>query len=322
MVQTVQLDGLEAWAAHFLDDELWVFFRSPAHKCRAWGRVHRHTAVHLLACIDPNGCTPVATEAFCACLRPQRSTWKAMSNAPLVRLSAAESAACVRGSDTCAQRCSLVSQKSSTTPRVVLTCREGWTEQDAALRGQTARARGLETESFPHCPLRGLRPPSNCGCPAVAFHRKSSTSLSCRRDRSPWFACSENHKDSAVAVCFLVVDALFCRSCFLCPLLFSTATHGSDSAEFVEVPLRSSFLVVDVAVFMQRQVVSRQSSPLSQFIARVSGYFSRSRDGYAQFQLCMPGLAAMRGSLLQFCSIFRPPSFWTLRPRVAGTPGV
>ena len=28
MVQTVQL-GVEAWAAHFLDDELWVFFRVP-----------------------------------------------------------------------------------------------------------------------------------------------------------------------------------------------------------------------------------------------------------------------------------------------------
>ena len=30
-------------------------------------------------------------------------------------------------------------------------------------------------------------------------------------------------------------------------------------------------------------------------------------------------LAAMKGSLLQFCSIFRRPSIWTLRPRVAGT---
>ena len=51
-----------------------------------------------------------------------------MSNAPLERLSAAESAACVRGSGTCAQRCSWFSQKSSTTPRVVLTCRRksGW----------------------------------------------------------------------------------------------------------------------------------------------------------------------------------------------------
>ena len=33
-------------------------------------------------------------------------------------------------------------------------------EQDAALRGQTARVRGQGMESFPHCPLRDLRPPS------------------------------------------------------------------------------------------------------------------------------------------------------------------
>ena len=85
-------------------------------------------------------------------------------------------------------------------------------------------------------------------------------------------ACSENHRDSVVAACFLVVDALFCRSCLLCPLLFSTGAHGSDSAEFVEFP---QSLVVDVAVFMQRQVVSRQSSPQTQFIAGVSGHFSR-----------------------------------------------
>ena len=31
-------------------------------------------------------------------------------------------------------------------------------EQDAALRQQTARVRGLGMESYPHCPLRGLRP--------------------------------------------------------------------------------------------------------------------------------------------------------------------
>ena len=44
-------------------------------------------------------------------------------------------------------------------------------------------------------------------------------------------ACLEDHGDSAVAVCFLVVAALFCRSCLLCPLLFSTGAHGPDSAE-------------------------------------------------------------------------------------------
>ena len=45
MVQTVQLDGPEVWAAHYFDDELWVFFLGPAHRCRAGGRVHRDTAL-------------------------------------------------------------------------------------------------------------------------------------------------------------------------------------------------------------------------------------------------------------------------------------
>ena len=36
--------GLEAWAAHFLGVELWVFLRGLAHRCRAGGRVHRDTA--------------------------------------------------------------------------------------------------------------------------------------------------------------------------------------------------------------------------------------------------------------------------------------
>ena len=36
-------------------------------------------------------------------------------------------------------------------------------EQHGALRGEKARARGLEMESFPRCPLRGLRRPSPSG---------------------------------------------------------------------------------------------------------------------------------------------------------------
>ena len=38
-----------------------------------------------------------------------------------------------------------------------------WMEQDAASRGQTARARELEMESFPNCLVRGLRLPSPSG---------------------------------------------------------------------------------------------------------------------------------------------------------------
>ena len=68
--------------------------------------------------------------------------------------------------------------------------------------------------------------------------------------------------------------------------------------------------------------------PQTQFIAGVCGHFpSKQRQVRTVAAVlgrpCLAGMvAAMRGSLLQFCSIFRPPSIWTLRPRVAGTPGV
>ena len=65
------------------------------------------------------------------------------------------------------------------------------------------------------------------------------------------------------------------------------------------------FVMVDVAVFMQRQV------PAVLCAGWASGSFIDISD------------ERVRGCiLLQFCSMFRPPSIWTLRPRVAGTPGV
>ena len=45
------------------------------------------------------------------------------------------------------------------------------------------------------------------------------------------FTCLFDHRDSAVAVCFLVVAALLCRSCLLCPLFTTTGAHGPDSSE-------------------------------------------------------------------------------------------
>ena len=60
--------------------------------------------------------------------------------------------------------------------------------------------------------------------------------------------------------------------------------------------------------------------PQFQFIARAGG---RSSSQQMDSRLsALAGLAAMKGGLLQFCGIFLPPSIWTLRPRVAGTPGV
>ena len=61
------------------------------------------------------------------------------------------------------------------------------------------------------------------------------------------------------------------------------------------------------------ETVATVEVPHFQFIAGAGGRFrSQQRVGM---------VAALRDSLLQFCSIFRPPSIWTLRPRVAGTPG-
>ena len=51
-----------------------------------------------------------------------------------------------------------------------------------------------------------------------------------------------------------------------------------------------------------------------QFIAGAGGHFSFATEGRHG--------GSVEGCVLQFCSIFRPPSIWTLRPRVAGTPGV
>ena len=81
-------------------------------------------------------------------------------------------------------------------------------------------------------------------------------------------------------------------------------------------------MVYDMAQFIgsygrtcdHAETVATVEVPQIQFIARAGGHFrSQQRVGM---------VAARRGGLLQFCSIFRPPSIWTLRPRVAGTPGV
>ena len=45
-----------------------------------------------------------------------------------------------------------------------------WIEQHAVVRGEKARVWGLEMESFPHCPLRGLSPPSPSGELASLAH--------------------------------------------------------------------------------------------------------------------------------------------------------
>ena len=98
----------------------------------------------------------------------------------------------------------------------------------------------------------------------------------------------------------------------------------------LEVP-QVLFLRFDDTVITQRQVwISRTVSGSSQiqFIAPFED-IPVAQQRLVRTVQPMQGLpvmaglvAALRGSLLQFCSIFRPPSIRTLRPRVAGTPGV
>ena len=127
---------------------------------------------------------------------------------------------------------------------------------------------------------------------------------------------------SAVAVCFLVVDALFCRSCLLCPLLFSTGAHGSDSAEFVEVP-QSQFLPG-----CGRRRVNAATSCLATVKSSISVH-RRSQWTFQSPQRQVRTVSAVhggpggdKGQFATGLQHFRPPSFWTLMPRVAGTPGV
>ena len=47
----------------------------------------------------------------------------------------------------------------------------------------------------------------NCGCPAVAVHRRSSTSLSCRRGRSSWSRLFSRPQSFPSCCTFQVVDA-------------------------------------------------------------------------------------------------------------------
>ena len=125
----------------------------------------------------------------------------------------------------------------------------------------------------------------NCGFSAVAVHRRSSISLSWCRGRFHDLACSEDQRDSAVAVSFLVVEALLCRSCLLCPLLLRQARMVETLQKFVLVP-QSQFLRLWTSLYYAAtSCLATAKVPQIQFIAGVSGHFSRHRYRYAQLQL-------------------------------------
>ena len=100
-----------------------------------------------------------------------------------------------------------------------------------------------------------------------------------------------------------------------CPLL-STTGLGCAADSVVAV--------MDVPVIMQRRCLATVKVPQIQFIAPFEDTPVAQQRRARTVQLCLPSrvcvgmVAAMRGSLLQFCSIFRPPSVWTLRHQGGG----
>ena len=92
---------------------------------------------------------------------------------------------------------------------------------------------------------------------------------------------------------------------------------------FVEVPQSQCLPVVDVAVLCSDKL-SRDSEGATDSVHRQSQWTLQPPQSQARTVSAVHGRhgGGDEGSLLQFCSIFRPPSIWTLRPRVAGTPGV
>ena len=127
----------------------------------------------------------------------------------------------------------------------------------------------------------------------------------------------EDHSNSAVAVFAWWSMFLFCRSCSMpfvvdkCPWFRSYRIRGGSA---VAVPP-----VVDVAVSCSDKL-SRDSGSATGSVHRLSQWTFQSpqRQVSTVAAVHVRLLAAMNGSSLQFCSFFRPPSFWTLRPRLPG----
>ena len=108
----------------------------------------------------------------------------------------------------------------------------------------------------------------NFGFSAAAVLRRSSISLSWCRGRFPRSSCSEDHRDSAVAVCFLVVDAPVVQVLFHA-VLCSTGAHGSDPAEIRVDAAGAVPAVVDVAV-LRSDTLSRDSEGATDSVHRRS----------------------------------------------------
>ena len=94
---------------------------------------------------------------------------------------------------------------------------------------------------------------ANCGVSAEAVHRRSSTSLSFRRGRSPWSRLLGRPQRFPVAVRCQVVDAP-AEQVVPCPLLSTTGAYGQTVQKTAVSPqLQFVDEVVDISVVVQRQ---------------------------------------------------------------------
>ena len=169
----------------------------------------------------------------------------------------------------------------------------------------------------------------NCGFSAVAVHRRVSISLSWCRGRFSWSCLFGRPWRLRSCSMFPGGRCTCCAGRAFFPVVVTTGAHGSDSAEIrggstVAVPSQLWTSPYYAATSRLATVKVAQI----QFIAGVSRHFQSPQRQVRTVAAvdggpCLAGMVATFScSLMQFCSIFRPPSIQTLRPRVAGTPGV
>ena len=92
--------------------------------------------------------------------------------------------------------------------------------------------------------------------------------------------------------------------------------------KFVEGP-QSQFLRLWTSLyFAATRCLATVKVPQIQFIAGVSGHFSRHRDRYAQFLLCMLDMVAAMRQFAEVLQHFSASVHLDVEAHLAGTPGV
>ena len=136
---------------------------------------------------------------------------------------------------------------------------------------------------------------------------------------------SEDHRVSSV-VCCLVVDAPVMQVVFM-PVVVRQARMVQTLLYSVEAPQLQFLHGCGRPCDPAETLGCVSQVPRTQFIAGVWTFLIATVTGTHSCSCARQALFGRpgggdEGSLLQFCRTYRPPSIWTLRPRVAGTPGV